>query len=657
MVRPAAPRFLNFGDRFELPLVVQNQTDESISVDVALRTVNLGLPNGFGQRVEIPANDRREVRFPADTISAGTARVQVVAVSGAYADAAAVELPVYTPATTEAFATYGVIDDAITGETAIVQPVLAPTGVFTQFGGLEINTSSTALQSLTDAVIYLVSYPFECSEQIASRIIGVAALRDVLTAFDAEELPSPEDLNAAVEKDVDRLQQLQNPDGGFPVWTAGKPSIPYYSIHAAHALQRAKLKGYEVSDETLQRALQHLRDIERYYPSWYSEQTRHALSAYALYVRDLVGDTDTLKARNLFNSRPLDDQSLEAIAWLWQVLAGDAASTEEVDNIRRYINNRAVETAGAANFFTSYGDDEYIMLHSDRRTDAIVLDALINDDPASDLIPKVVSGLLGHRSAGRWRNTQENVFVLLALDRYFNTFEAQTPDFVARIWLGETYVASHEFRGYTTDTRTTTVPTAYLSEAEAEDGLLDLVLQKEGDGRLYYRLGMRYAPDDLQLDALDRGFTVQRTYEAIDDPEDVRRDEHGTWRIKAGARVRIRVDMVANTRRYHVALIDPLPAGLESVNPALAVSESLPDDGRDEPVPYRWWWGPWYEHQNLRDARAEAFASLLWEGVYQYTYIARATTPGDYVVPPAKAEEMYSPEVFGRSASDRVVVE
>jgi len=36
---------------------------------------------------------------------------------------------------------------------------------------------------------------------------------------------------------------------------------------------------------------------------------------------------------------------------------------------------------------------------------------------------------------------------------------------------------------------------------------------------------------------------------------------------------------------------------------------------------------------------------------------ARATTPGTFIAPPAKAEEMYSPEVFGRSASDWVVVE
>ncbi len=134
----------------------------------------------------VPARDRIEVRFPATTVMPGTARLQIAAVSGTFADAATIELPVYTPATTEAFATYGVVDEG-----AIAQPVAAPDNVFPQFGGLEISTSSTALQALTDAVLYLVSYRFECSEQLASRILAVAALRDVLTAFSAEGLPSP----------------------------------------------------------------------------------------------------------------------------------------------------------------------------------------------------------------------------------------------------------------------------------------------------------------------------------------------------------------------------------------------------------------------------------------------------------------------------------
>ena len=34
---------------------------------------------------------------------------------------------------------------------------------------------------------------------------------------------------------------------------------------------------------------------------------------------------------------------------------------------------------------------------------------------------------------------------------------------------------------------------------------------------------------------------------------------------------------------------------------------------------------------------------------YSVTYLARATTPGVFVRPPAHAEEMYNPAVFGRS--------
>ena len=55
--------------------------------------------------------------------------------------------------------------------------------------------------------------------------------------------------------------------------------------------------------------------------------------------------------------------------------------------------------------------------------------------------------------------------------------------------------------------------------------------------------------------------------------------------------------------------------------------------------------------------KVEAFSSLLWEGVHTYRYVGRATTPGTFVVPPPKAEEMYAPETFGRGATDRVIIE
>ncbi|MCA1558311.1 MAG: hypothetical protein LC731_07215 [Acidobacteria bacterium] len=231
-----------------------------------------------------------------------------------------------------------------------------------------------------------------------------------------------------------------------------------------------------------------------------------------------------------------------------------------------------------------------------------------------------------------------------------------TPNFVARAWLGERFAGEQVYKGRTTDRQQVNVPMRYLAETGAAQ---NLTISKEGAGRLYYRIGMQYAPSNLKLEAADYGFTVERVYEAVDDPKDVTRDADGTWHIKAGTRVRVRLTMAAPARRYHVALVDPMPAGLEALNPELAVTEEIPEDKVPEAVPKGnwWWWRPWFEHQNMRDERVEAFTSLLWEGVYTYSYVARATTPGNFVVPPTKAEEMYHPETFGRGKSDRVVIE
>ncbi|MBI9051723.1 MAG: hypothetical protein JEZ00_20035 [Anaerolineaceae bacterium] len=649
MVRPSAPRFLNFGDEFELPIVLQNQTDDDLSVQVALRTANLSLTDYEGLQVTIPANDRIEIRFPSKADMAGTASFQIAAVSGRFSDAATIDLPVYTPATTEAFATYGVIDSG-----SIIQPLASPEDVFPQYGGLEINTSSTALQALTDAVMYLVKYPYNCSEQVSSRILGIAALRDVLTAFEAEGLPSPEEMEASVAIDIKRLQGMQNWDGGFPTWKRSDPSIPFNTIHVAHALQRAEMKGFDVPQSMQDSVLDYLVNIESHYPSWYSESTRKNLSSYAIYVRALMGDVDGYKAQSLVDQYGLDTFNLSSVGWLYQVFLQADGFTETLNEIRTLIANRVVETPSAANFTTNYDEQSYLLLESDRRTDAILLDAMIMDNPDSDLIPKIVTGLLAHRKAGRWGNTQENVFVLLALDNYFNTYESETPDFVARMWLGETYAGSHTYQGYSTERQETLIPMQYLVEG---DDIKDLIISKEGVGRLYYRMGLRYAPTDLEMPPIDMGFVVDRQYEAVDDPEDVYQNSDGVWHIKAGAEVRVRITLTADNRRYHVALADPLPAGLEIVNPDLAVSSSDSETIADPSYRSYWWWGPWYEHQNMRDERAEAFTSLLWEGTYQYSYLTRATTPGRFVAPPTKAEEMYTPEVFGRSASSIVVIE
>ncbi len=64
MVRPSAPRFMNFGDKIELPVVVQNQTDKDMAVDVAVRVTNAELTGGDGKRGARQGQRPRRGAFP-----------------------------------------------------------------------------------------------------------------------------------------------------------------------------------------------------------------------------------------------------------------------------------------------------------------------------------------------------------------------------------------------------------------------------------------------------------------------------------------------------------------------------------------------------------------------------------------------------------------
>jgi alpha-2-macroglobulin len=674
VVRITAPRFLNAGDRFELPVLVHNTTSRTLDIEIAARAAGLELAGAAGRRIVLPAGVRAEVRFDAVAPRAGAAHVQVAAAAvgaNAPADAAAATIPVRTPATRETFAIHGSVDD----HDAIVLPLARPRGVLEEVGGLEVNVAATALQSLTDAVLYLHAYPFEGAEHIASRVLAVAALRDVLTAFAAEGLPPAEALAAATQRDIAELATRQMPDGGWPMWRAAAPSHPFVSIHVAHALQRAQERGFDVPPAVLQRAREYLRRIDGQLGSW-PLAARQGANAYALYVRHRLGDEAAMsEARQRAAAAPTrvgGELPIEAAAWLLHVLAADPAASVQADELRRTLANRLVETAGTATFAERYDDGAHLLLHSRRRTDAVVLEALIAADGDADVVTKLASALLANRVAGRWSGTQENAWVLLALDRYFRTYEATTPAFAARVWVGERFAGGHTFEGRTTERRHIAIPMPELLRMDAAE----LVISREGAGRMYYRAGLSYAPADPRVPATDRGFTISRSYEPVDDPADVARDEDGTWRVRAGARVRVVLNIIAPSVRYHAAVVDPLPAGFEPLNTELqgtgftdepsprppgappdAPVRSMPATMRPAGGVAPPWRPGWFEHQNLRDDRAEAFASLLPAGVYEYSYLVRATTPGTFVAPPPRAEMMYEPETFGRGAGAIVVVE
>lgn len=658
-VRPSPPRFLNVGDRFELPVVVHNQSQRVATVDVAIRTDLLALTAGAGRRVAVPANGRVEVRFPAVADVDGVARVQVGGSetgantgANAMADAASIEIPVRRPVASESFATYGTLEAGV-----VKLPVAVPAGVDMRHGGLEITTAGTQVHGLSDALAYLTSYPYRCSEQLASRILAVVAVRDVLAALAVADVPSPAQMDAALARDLAALDARQRRrDGSFGVWHRRGPSVPFFNVHVAHALARAKERGVALPGDVLERALEYLRNIDAAIPDDYPRAARKLVGAYALYVRQRLGSGDTNKARNML-AMGAEKLPLEAVGWLLATLARDPGARADAAALVRFLGNRVTETAGSASFAAGFGRGAHLVVHSSQRADGVLLEALIDADPKHPLIPKLARGLLAQRVGGAWRGTQENAFILLALQRYVEVFEKTAPEGAVRTWLGQQFAGEHRLAARAADHRRIgrriVIPMSQLSA-----GRRDLTLEKTGPGRAYYRVAMRYAPATREVPPVRQGFSVYRLYEAVDDPADVVRGANGAWTVRAGARVRVRVTMTASAKRHHVALVDRLPAGLEAQNPEFAGTADVPDDDDADDGAGRsiWWWRVWYEYQAMGDQRAEAFASRLPAGTYEYTYLAVATTPGEFIAPPARAEEMYASETFGRSASDVIVV-
>ena len=298
--------------------------------------------------------------------------------------------------------------------------------------------------------------------------------------------------------------------------------------------------------------------------------------------------------------------------------------------------------ARGATVAASFAPAERMLLVSSTKTSALVLDALIREAPEHALITKLARGVLDSRRHGRWMSTQENLAALAAMRRYFDTYEKDAPSFVGKLWVGAAGYAEQAFAGRSTARGQARLGWTELPTAPAHD----LALVKEGAGRMYYRVGITYAPQRTDLPALDAGFLVRRTYTAVDDPADVTTLPDGRVRVRLGARVLVTVDTLNTTDRFGVAVVDPLPAGFESVNEALATSE------RAVVVEQARW-----QYRNMRDTRSEVFAMNLRAGMHRFAYTVRAATPGTFVAAPAKAEEMYSPETFGRSTGTTVVIE
>src|SRR5581483_10110326 len=104
----------------------------------------------------------------------------------------------------------------------------------------------------------------------------------------------------------------------------------------------------------------------------------------------------------------------------------------------------------------------------------------------------------------------------------------------------------------------------------------------------------------------------------------------------------------------YVQVEDFLPAGLEPVDVSLKTTsreilDKLGEEARSRTERLdsacRFYYSFYscyspFSHSDLRDDRVGLFAQSLPKGTFEYTYFARATTPGTYQVRPAYVSEV-----------------
>jgi uncharacterized protein YfaS (alpha-2-macroglobulin family) len=123
---------------------------------------------------------------------------------------------------------------------------------------------------------------------------------------------------------------------------------------------------------------------------------------------------------------------------------------------------------------------------------------------------------------------------------------------------------------------------------------------------------------------------------------------------QVGDVIQVKLTIIAPNDLHYMVVEDPFPAGAEGVDQSLkttsVVGEAPELQRTDQRNPwggdYGWWW---FSHTELRDEKAVLFAKYLPRGTYEYTYLIRASLPGEYRVIPTTAYQMYFPETFGRS--------
>jgi uncharacterized protein YfaS (alpha-2-macroglobulin family) len=643
MVQPILPRFVYPGDTLTIEALAFNGSTKAGDLTFSAMSLE-GLTPGDAKLVQTsPVQGGASVKFgiPVKVTGRGSAKVRFLVSLGKETDEVQVSLPIL-----DAGAKRVLVRSAqISGSSGDVD-VSLPAERLPGSTEVEVMVSSSSLSELKDAVDYLMGYPNGCIEQTTSTAYPLVVLKDLLPEMGVTV--NEADLKKFSEAGIKRLLSFQTSSGGLAYWPGSDSPHVFGTTFGLTALIEGKKRGFDVPDEALDRAAKYLEKSLK--EGSISQEMPHAAMADADTRALVVLTLNRIKrAQPAYVSLLWSERSkLTAfgIAMLAVTVSEGGGDRSLLDPMLAEVQTQAKKDEAQAWY---EGDRKGgWSMDSPLRTHAAALLAM-GSGSNGDASGKFLTGFLKRKlSGGGWGNTQEDVYGIMGITRLVGSpAKGSAPTAQLRVAGEKVPMASLETVGKSVRRYTVSGEKAGVKDTAA--GTVHIALEDRTGAPTYLTARVRYEvplTGDNRA-AASHGFTIKRSYETLEGQPLEGKP------IPLGSVVRVRVSLESPEKRNYVAVDDKLPAGLEPMNASLATTERL---SMGAPTPATEKGLEVLSFQETRDARVAFFADELPAGSYEWVYLARATTPGHFVCPPASVEAMYEPQVSGSTSIEDVEV-
>ncbi|MBF0276975.1 MAG: hypothetical protein HQM13_04265 [SAR324 cluster bacterium] len=154
-------------------------------------------------------------------------------------------------------------------------------------GQWEVMLSASPMIKLGEHLKQLVSYPYGCAEQTASRLMAMLLLRPTLGDAALEEYLGDRQtgkIDQYIKDGIKKLESMQMADGGFAYWEGGDDQYPWINAYVTHFLREAQKHSHAVPKKMVQKALKKLK-MQTRFPG----KIRPDAAAYSTFVLALNG--------------------------------------------------------------------------------------------------------------------------------------------------------------------------------------------------------------------------------------------------------------------------------------------------------------------------------------------------------------------------------